>query len=125
MTTSGSVAESIASVRGIICQAMSDWDSSNPASMSSCEALLVRSAAELRILRDTIAAGIAPGPAIRLELFNIQSSVNRFLRAVDASSAFVAGISGMIDDRGLSYDAAGTACRVGSSSDGPTTCQIF
>lgn len=129
MTACDTPAESIASVRKNICQALKQWDSSNAASMNASEALLERSAADLRKFHDSVAAGIASAPAIRLELLHIKSSINRFLRVVDASSAFVAGISGLTADRGIFYDAAGGARQVGSvdgmHSEGQAPCRTF
>ena len=129
MTARDTSTESIANIRENIHQALKNWDSSNPTSMSASEALLQRSAADLQRFHDAVAAGIAPGAAIRLELLSIRSSVNRLLRVVDASSAFVAGISGATADRGVFYDAAGAAGQIGSleeiRSEGPVPCRTF
>jgi hypothetical protein len=122
-------AQSIASVGENICQALEQWDSSNTAFMRESEALLERSAADLRKFHDSVSAGSAPAPAVRLELLNIKSSVNRFLRVVDAASAFVAGMSGMTTDRGIFYDASGAARDAGSVDGvpigGQAACRTF
>jgi hypothetical protein len=127
VTASGTGVETAAQVYKDIGSALSNWDSTNLASMSKSSALLERSAQDLERFRDAVAAGIEPAVAVRRELLRIKSSIRVFLRVVDASSAFVAGISGITADRGIVYDSAGTARLVSSPEDvrreGPALCR--
>jgi hypothetical protein len=115
----------VINVRKSISHALEQWDSSNLPAMSECESILEESAAELQRFQDT-AANATPADELRQELQDIKASIDRFIRIVDASSAFVAGVYGLSSDTGVSYDAAGTTrCIGGHYREGQAPCRTF
>jgi hypothetical protein len=119
----------VARIRRNIRQALEQWDSSNPDAMSDCQAILQQSVVAMLEFREGISTDSAPAAEMRRALLDIKASIDRFVRVVDAASAFVSGIPGLIADQGISYDAAGTARHVGVvdsiMGEGKTPCRIF
>jgi hypothetical protein len=112
----------VAAVRETLREALRHWEGSNLKSISACQALLDRSLADLRRLHEAAAAGMPLSAQDRQDLLGIQSSISGCLRVVDASFAFVAGMSGIAADTGMFYNAAGIA---GRHSEMESVCRIL